>query len=174
MGASLSERHHKPPRRSIEVERTAIRQKRVSLPEPRLTIWQRVPRFAELCSHWKTRSSIAVARTNVPMLIKGGLGGCRCDLGTRCLMYGSWRYPFCTADSRARAASVSVSRMDESASWVCEENIGWDSGNKTENVEARNFVRRKSCNSHNTTTQRVAKKYCCGRSEITQAGTASV
>jgi hypothetical protein len=26
--------------------------------------------------------------------------------------------------------------MDESASWVCEENIGWDSGNKTENVEA--------------------------------------
>lgn len=71
------------------LKRTAILQNLVSLPDPRLTTWQRWPARSDNTSHCSTRSSIAVDRTNVPMLIKGGREGCRWARGTKCLIKGS-------------------------------------------------------------------------------------
>ena len=98
---------------------TAILQNLVSLPAPKLTTWQGFSSCFESDSHLRTRSSIAVDRINVPMLISGGLGVCKCARGTKYLMYGSCRYCFWTADNLAAAASVSVRRMATSGSDVC-------------------------------------------------------
>jgi hypothetical protein len=95
---------------------TASRQYRVSLPEPRLTIWT----LSQASIHPFTRVSTAVARTYVPMLIRGGLGEMNRARGTKYGRKSSSRYPFTTADRRARAASLSVDRIAASGSiWLC-------------------------------------------------------
>ena len=63
--------------------RTAMRQKRVSLPAPMLTTWHLVPSCRARESHALTSPSTASERTYVPTLMRGGRGGWRCARDTK-------------------------------------------------------------------------------------------